>query len=107
MKLGVLGGVAAGLVASAVIVAIGGLARGDANPATKLVAEDASAPLERIAIHYAPGNDKVALPVWRDLFATLPAGIRVEVEVTQAADFERLITKLRAADVGHLDRFTR
>lgn len=103
-RLGMLGGVAAGLVASALIVAIGGLARGNVRPTTKLVAEDASAPLSRIAIHYAPGNDRVALPVWRDLFTTLPPSVRVDVEVTAAPDFDRLLRKLRSAEVPNLDR---
>lgn len=103
-RLGVLGGIAAGLVASALIVAVGGLARGNVRPATRLVAEDASAPLRRIAIHYAPGNDRVALPVWRDLFSTLPPSIAVDVEVSEAADFERLLERLRSAHTPNLGR---
>jgi len=104
MKLGVLGGIAAGLVASAAIVTVGGLARGSVTPATKLVAEDASAPLDRIAIHYAPGSDRVALPVWQQLFATLPPRVRIEVEVAAPEDFDRLITRLRSARTPNLDR---
>ncbi len=103
-RLGVLGGVAAGLVASAVIVAVGGLARGNVRPSTRLVAEDASAPLSRIAIHYAPSNDRVALPVWHELFATLPASVRVDVEVAAAPDFDRLLSRLRSARTPNLDR---
>lgn len=101
---GLLGGVAAGLVASAIVVAIGGLARGHTRPATRLVAEDASAPLSRIAIHYAPAADRVALGVWTQLFATLPAQVEVDVEVTRHADFERLRGLLAAAHTPHLDR---
>ncbi len=103
-RFGILGGIAAGLVASAVIVAVGGLARGNVRPTTRLVAEDASAPLSRIAIHYAPGNDRVALPVWHELFATLPASIQVDVEVAVAADFDRLVARLRSARTPNLDR---
>jgi hypothetical protein len=101
-KVGVLGSIAAGVVVSMVIVAIGGLARGNVRPTTRLVAEDASAPLRRIAIHYAPASDRVALGVWRQLFAALPAEIQVDVEVGKRGDFDRLIAKL--AGTPHLDR---
>ncbi|HEX4455098.1 MAG TPA: hypothetical protein VH143_29760 [Kofleriaceae bacterium] len=60
----------------------------------KLVPEDASAPLRRIAIHYAPNADRVALPIWKQLFAALPASIDVQVEVAQQADFDRLLGEL-------------
>jgi len=60
----------------------------------RLVAEDPSAPLKRIAIHYAPNADRVALGVWKQLFAVLPASVEVEVEVGQASDFDRLIREL-------------
>ncbi len=103
-RLGVLSGIAAGLVASALIIAVGGLARGNVRPSSRLVAEDASAPLSRIAIHYAPGNDRVALPVWRELFTALPATIRVDVEVSEAPDFERLLQRLRSAHTPNLHR---
>src|SRR5262245_2967328 len=98
-------GVAVGLVVSCAILWVLGLVRGSTGPATRLVAEDASAPLARVAIHYAPASARVALPVWTQLFAVLPASVAVEVEVAAAADFERLIGKLRAAGVAHLDRF--
>lgn len=98
-------GIAIGLVASCAALWVVGLARGSTHPATRLVAEDASAPLSRIAIHYAPASDRVALAVWQQLFAALPASVEVEVEVGAAADFDRLIDKLRAGGVGHLERF--
>jgi hypothetical protein len=101
----VLVGVVAGLIASMLVLQIAGLARGGARTHTRLVAEDASAPLSRVAIHYAPSADRVALGVWKQLFAVLPASIDVEVEVTAAGDFDRLISKLRAAGAPHLERF--
>jgi hypothetical protein len=60
----------------------------------RLVAEDPSAPLKTIAIHYAPNADRVALGVWKQLFAVLPASVDVEVEVGQAEDFARLVREL-------------
>ena len=95
-------GIALGVIASVAIMWCIGVVRGTPRAATRLVAEDASAPLARIAIHYAPASDRVALPVWDQLFRALPAS--VEVEVAAAADFDRLVGKLRAAGVGHLDR---
>src|SRR5256885_13571619 len=90
-------GIAIGLVISCGILRAVGQLRGHAAPATRLVAEDASAPLSRIAIHYAPTSDRVALPVWKQLFAVLSPGVEVEVEVAAAADFERLLGKLGGA----------
>ena len=101
---GLLGGIAAGLVTSALVIAVGGLARGSVKATTRLVAEDASAPLARIAIHYAPGNDAVALPVWRDLLTALPPDVHVDVEVAQALDFPRLLRRLSAVGTPHLER---
>jgi hypothetical protein len=101
----VLLGVAGGVVTSLVILWVIGLVRGGTTARTRLVAEDASAPLRRIAIHYAPAADRVAVPVWTQLFAALPASVEVEVEVAAAPDFDRLAGKLTAAGVGHLDRF--
>ena len=95
-----LGGILAGVVASALILRVCAL---HGKTHTHLVAEDASAPLSRIAIHYAPSADQVALATWRQLFAVLPASVEVEGEVARAADFDRF-TKLIAAD-GHLARF--
>jgi hypothetical protein len=102
MKLGVVHGIAAGLVASALVV--GGLARGNVRAPARLVAEDASAPLARIAIHYAPDTDPISLPVYLELLSELPPAVEVEVEVSAAADFEHLLAKLRAAKLPHLDR---
>jgi hypothetical protein len=103
----VLLGVSAGLIVGILIVQLAGLARGSERPHTRLVAEDASAPLRRIAIHYAPGSDPRALPVWRQLFAVLPAAVDVDVEVAQAADFDRLLARLRSVETPHLERLHR
>jgi hypothetical protein len=100
-------GIAMGLVAGCAILWVLGLARGSTVPATRLVAEDASAPLARIAIHYAPAADRVAMPVWKQLFGVLPARVEVAVEVAAPADFERLLGTLREAGTAHLDRFRR
>jgi len=97
------GAIAAGLLVSAAIVTVGAVAR-DSRPTTRLVAEDASAPLSRIAIHYSPGNDRVALPVWKQLFETLPAEVTIDVEVEAKADFDRLVAKMTSARVDHLGR---
>ncbi len=99
----IIGAIAAGLLVSAAIVTVGAVAR-DRRPTTRLVAEDASAPLSRIAIHYAPGNDRVALPVWKQLFETLPPEVTIDVEVETRADFDRLVAKMTSARVGHLAR---
>lgn len=98
-------GIAAGLIASAVLIQLVGLARSSPRVHARLVAEDSSAPLARVAIHYAPAMDRVALGVWKQLFAVLPAHVEVEVEVTAARDFDRLLAALRAAGTPHLDRF--
>src|SRR5207342_3539978 len=99
-----LAGIALGLVASAAVVHVAGIARGHNHTRTRLVAEDASAPLSRVAIHYAPSADPVALGVWKQLFAVLPAAVDVQVEVTQQSDFDRLIRILGKAGTPHLDR---
>jgi len=101
----ILGGIGAGLLASVAFVVVAGLARGNARVATRLVAEDPSATLRRIAIHYAPNADPVALGVWRQLFAVLPAQVEVDVEVAAAGDFQRLLAKLRTVGTPHLERF--
>ncbi|MGE5186442.1 MAG: hypothetical protein ACM31C_30510, partial [Acidobacteriota bacterium] len=97
-----LGGIAAGFVASVLVLQVVALARGPARTHARLVAEDASAPLARVAIHYAPSADRVALGVWRQLFAVLPASVEVEVEVTAQADFDRF---LRVVHPAHAERF--
>ncbi len=83
-----LAAIALGLVASIALV------RHHRGDGARLVAEDASGPLHRIAIHYAPTADRVALGVWKQLFAVLPASVDVEVEVAAPADFDRLIGEL-------------
>lgn len=97
-------GIALGLVVSCGLLRVVGHFRGGRAPSTRLVAEDASAPLSRVAIHYAPASDRVALPVWKQLFTALSSGVDVQVEVAAAPDFERLVERLAAADVPHLDR---
>jgi hypothetical protein len=97
-----LAGIAAGLVASAILVQVAGLALGHARTHTRLVAEDPSAPLSRVAIHYAPSADRVALGVWKQLFAVLPPAIEVDVEVTAQADYDRF---LRVVHPVHAERF--
>jgi N-dimethylarginine dimethylaminohydrolase len=82
-----------------------GLTRRARPVTTRLVAEDASAPLAVVGIHYAPGSDALAMPVWVQLFAALPPSVRVEVAVAEAGDFERLVAALRRAGTPHLERF--
>jgi hypothetical protein len=43
--------------------------------------------------------------VWKQLFPVLPARVEVDVEVAEAAHFDRFVGLLRAAGVGSLDRF--
>lgn len=97
-------GVLAGVIASAVALRVANCfhARGAAH---HLVAEDASASLRTIAIHYAPAADAVALGVWTQLFAVLPADVTVEVEVAARADFARFTRAMTAAGFPHLERF--
>lgn len=97
----IVAGVVAGLLASALVVRIAACFHHH-HPHTRLVAEDASAALKEVAIHYAPSADRVAMPVWKQLFAVLPAEITVDVEVAQRSDFDRLIRNLGA--LPHLDR---
>ncbi len=101
----VLCGVILGAVVSLPLVGLVARARGAARPAWSLVPEDASGPLRRVAIHYAPSLDGRALPIWRALFAALPADIDVEVAVAEQRDFDRFVTALGAAHVEHLERF--
>src|SRR3569623_416120 len=89
-----LGGILAGVVASALVLR---LCAPHGHTHTRPVAEDASAPLSRIAIHYAPSADQVALTTWRQLFAVLPPSVEVDVEVARQAAFDRF-TYLIAAD---------
>jgi len=99
------GGMLAGALASIVVVLVAGAAIGPRASRARLVPEDASGHLRRIAIHYVPAMDGRAMPVWRDLFAELPGDVRVEVAVTRRDDFDRFLGALGAAAIGHLDRF--
>jgi hypothetical protein len=98
-----LAGTLAGVVASIALVLV--LARGG-SPTYRLVPEDASGHLRRIAIHYVPAMDERALPVWRQLFAQLPADVEVVVAVERAADFDRFVARMHAAHV-ETERFRR
>ncbi len=100
--------VALGAIAAAaclVVASAAGLTPRRAAPTARVVAEDASAPLARIAIHYAPAADDVAMPVWRQLFAALPARVEVEVAVARTTDFARFQALLDAAGIGDRARF--
>lgn len=97
-------GTLAGAITSLVIVALIGL-RPHHVPGHRLVPEDASGALRRIAIHYAPAADARALPVWRQLFRVLPGDVEVAVAVERPADFTRFVARMRGAGVGALDRF--
>ncbi len=98
-------GLAAGFVASLVLLRVFAFVHGPVHATRYLVAEDASAPLRRIAIHYAPQADRVALGVWKQLFAVLPAHVEVYVEVATHADYDRFTRLMRAAAIPHLERF--
>ena len=93
-------GIVLGIVASIAIMQLFG--RGHAHTKSRLVAEDASAPIAKIAIHYAPASDRVALGVWKQLFAVLPAQVEVEVEVGSAPDFDRFLARVQPL---HRERF--
>ena len=99
------GGVLAGIVASSLVALVVGATTRAPKPVERLVPEDASGHMHRIAIHYTPAMDDRALPVWRQLFRVLPTDIEVEVAVPAARDFPRLIADLRAAGIEHLERF--
>jgi hypothetical protein len=100
-----LAGVAVGVVVSLLLAHVVGSAGRRARARTWLVAEDASTPLARVAIHYAPAADRVALGVWKQLFAVLPMSVEVEVEVTAAEDYARFTRLMREAGTPHLERF--
>lgn len=96
------------LGAIAALAVLAGLAPAPPGAPYRLVAEDASAPLDRIGIHYAPAADARALPVYRRLLAALPARVGVDVAVASDADFERFVAQVgvdrarfRAVVVGH------
>ena len=98
-------GVAAGVVASAACaLAVGAAMRAPASHA-RLVPEDASGHLRRVAIHYVPGMDARALPVWRQLFRALPPDVEIEVAVPDARDFAHFTAAMKDAGVDRLARF--
>ena len=70
-----LAAIALGLVASVILV------RHHRGGGARLVAEDASAPLKRIAIHYAPNADRVALGDVEAAVRGAARSVEVEVEV--------------------------
>ncbi len=84
-------------------VAVGAVTRVDNHD--RLVPEDASGHLRRVAIHYVPAMDARALSVWRALFRALPADVEVEVAVAVAPDFAHFMGAMANAGVDHLDRF--
>ena len=97
-------GVGLGVVASAAIaLGLGALPRSQ-PPRPRLVPEDASGPLRRVGIHYAPAMDGEAMPVWTQLVRALPDDLEIDVAVDRPADFDRLTTRLHAAGVDRLDR---
>jgi N-dimethylarginine dimethylaminohydrolase len=96
-------GMIAGVLASVLVVMVG--AAITSRPPPRLVPEDASGHLRRIAIHYVPAMDGLVMPVWRDLFGALPDDVEVVVAVSKAADFDHLVGRLRADGVAHLERF--
>jgi hypothetical protein len=99
------GGVGAGVVASAALALLAGAALREPARRDRLVPEDASGHLHRIAIHYVPALDSRALPVWRQLFRALPADVDVEVAVAAQPDFAHFTAELTAAGIDHLERF--
>jgi Porphyromonas-type peptidyl-arginine deiminase len=101
-----LAGAAAGVLASVLAVMLAA-AFASRPVAPRLVPEDASGHLRRIAIHYVPGMDGRVMPVWRELFGALPDDVEVVVAVSRAADFDRLIARLGADGVSRLGRFRR
>jgi hypothetical protein len=103
---GVLPAIGAGLIVAAAIGWLGNAVHHRPPHAdTRLVAEDASAPIRELAIHYAPAADGVALGVWTQLAAVLPPAVQVDVEVTERRDFDRLLAVLRASGAPHLARY--
>ncbi|MBA2544767.1 MAG: agmatine deiminase family protein [Deltaproteobacteria bacterium] len=82
-----LAGTLFGAITSMIVVMVLGMRATD--PTHRLVPEDASGQLRRIAIHYVPAMDHRILPVWKQLFAILPADVDVVVVVQRAEDFDR------------------
>ena len=98
-------GVAAGFLVSAAVVMLVSAATATRPARHRLVPEDASGHLRRVAIHYTPSMDTRTMPVWRALFAALPADVDVAVAVPAARDFERFRAGLAEAGVPALTRF--
>ena len=96
-------GILAGVAASMAVALVVGATMHAPAPVDRLVPEDASGHMHRIAIHYAPAMDRRALPIWRQLFRALPPDIEVEVAVTAPADFTHFLASLPGVD--HLERF--
>ena len=109
LRLGPLAGVLAALAIAFVVLYLRGLSGPGADrpapPTLRHVPEDASGPLRVIAIHYAPAFDQLAMGVWKQLFAVLPARVDVRVAVQSQAHFDRLLGALRVAGVPNLERF--
>jgi len=101
----VLFGVIMGTVTSLVLVFVVGAAMARSGTSYRLVPEDASGHLRRIAIHYVPAMDARAMPVWHQLFRVLPSDVEVVVAVSREQDFDRFVERLRAAKIDHLSRF--
>ena len=99
-----LAGTIAGALVSVLVVMALGQCSSPADPRHRLVPEDASGHLRRIAIHYVPAMDRHVLPVWRELFAKLPADVAVAVAVERPQDYARFMTRMREEGVA-LDRF--
>jgi hypothetical protein len=99
-----LAGTIAGAIASILVVLVIGFAFRGAPPEHRLVPEDASGHLRRIAIHYVPSMDARVMPVWRQLFPKLPADVEVVVVVERSSDFDRFVEVMRA--IGSSHRFT-
>jgi hypothetical protein len=98
-------GVGGGVVASALCALAVGAATRAAASHDRLVPEDASGHLRRVAIHYVPNMDARAMPVWHQLFRALPADVEIEVAVPDARDFAHFTSELEKAGVAHLERF--
>lgn len=98
-------GVLAGFAVSAVVVMVVSAAIVTRPARHRLVPEDASGHLRRVAIHYTPAMDARTMPVWRALFTALPTDIEIVVAVPTARDFDRFTAGLAAAGVPALTRF--
>lgn len=89
-------GMLAGIVVSVLVVMVLGWCKGGETEHV-LVPESASGHLQRIAIHYLPSMDHRVLPVWKQLFATLPEDVEVAVVVEHPRDFDRFVAKVGAS----------